>query len=90
VAQLGVVDFANTDLLTKQAGTYFQWTGNAGDGTASAAATLQGRLEGANQSPAEGAVRLITILRQFEMLQRAIQVGSDMNRRADEVARVNS
>jgi flagellar basal body rod protein FlgG len=90
VAQLGLVDFADTEPLAKHAGTYFLWTGDAGASTPARAATLQGRLEGANQSPAEGAVRLITILRQFEMLQRAIQIGSEMNRRADEVARVAS
>jgi flagellar basal body rod protein FlgG len=49
----------------------------------------QGRLEGSNVSPAEGAVRLVSVIRQFEMLQKAIALGAEMNRKAvEEVARV--
>ena len=51
----------------------------------------QGRLEGANGAPAEHAVRLVSIMRQFEMLQRALAIGGEMNKKAiDEVARVSS
>jgi flagellar basal body rod protein FlgG len=50
----------------------------------------QGYLETSNQPPAEAAARLILVMRQFEMLQRAIQIGSEMNRRADELARVGA
>jgi flagellar basal-body rod protein FlgG len=50
---------------------------------------LQGKLEAANSQPAESAVRLVNILRQFETLQKALAIGADMNRRAvEEVARV--
>ena len=49
----------------------------------------QGKLEGSNVGSAESAVRLVGILRQFEMLQKTISVSADMNRRAlEEVARV--
>ncbi|MEZ5401130.1 MAG: flagellar hook basal-body protein [Bryobacteraceae bacterium] len=88
VARLGIVEFARRDGLAKRSGTYFQWTGPAGGGTAAAASVHQGRLEQSNQPAAEGAIRLVTLMRQFEMLQRAIQIGADMGRRADEVARV--
>ena len=51
----------------------------------------QGRLETANSSPAEHAVRLVTVMREFEGLQRALSVGADMDKKAiDEVARVTS
>ncbi|MEZ5351239.1 MAG: flagellar hook basal-body protein [Bryobacteraceae bacterium] len=89
IGRLGLVDFAQPEGLAKRSGTYFQWNGPAGAVSAPPAATQlhQGRLERSNQPAAEGAIRLITLMRQFEMLQRAIQVGSEMNRRADEVAR---
>jgi flagellar basal-body rod protein FlgF len=49
----------------------------------------QGQLEGANFASAESAVRLVNVMRQFEMLQRAMTIGGDMSRKAvEEVARV--
>ena len=37
---------------------------------------------------AESAVRLVSVMRQFEMLQKAISIGTDMNKEAiEEVAR---
>jgi len=49
----------------------------------------QGQLESSNTGPAETAVRLISVMRQFEMLQKAVSLGSEMNRRAiEEVAKV--
>jgi flagellar basal-body rod protein FlgG len=51
----------------------------------------QGRLEDSNVGPAESAVRLVGVMRQFEMLQKAISLGGEMNRKAvEEVARVGS
>ncbi len=51
----------------------------------------QGRLEGSNGVSAEGAVRLVNVMRQFEMLQKALVLGGEMNRKAvEEVARVGS
>lgn len=50
----------------------------------------QGALEQSNVPVADAAVRLVTVMRQFEMLQRAMAVGADMNKRAiDEVARAS-
>jgi flagellar basal-body rod protein FlgF len=52
---------------------------------------LQGKLEQSNVGAAEGAVRLVAIMRQFEMLQKAVNIGNELNRRAiDDVARVTS
>jgi len=47
----------------------------------------QETLENSNASSAEAAVRLVTVMRQFEMLQKAVLLGVEMNRRAlEEVA----
>lgn len=57
---------------------------------ASRAEVHQGKLEAANFSPAEAAVRLVNILRQFETLQKALQIGGEMGRKAvEDVARVH-
>ena len=51
----------------------------------------QGSLESSNASSAEAAVRLVSVMRQFEMLQKAAALGGEMNRKAvEEVARVSS
>jgi flagellar basal-body rod protein FlgF len=54
-------------------------------------AVLQGRLEQSNVGAAESSVRLVAIMRQFEMLQKAMNIGNELNRKAiEEVARVAS
>ena len=90
VGEIGVVQFADPSALSKVAGTYFRSEQPGLSPTAAGDAEIQqGRLEGANASPAEAAVRLVGVMRQFEMLQRAVQLGSEMSRRAvEEVARV--
>jgi flagellar basal-body rod protein FlgF len=51
----------------------------------------QGKVEQSNVGPAESSVRLISIMRQFEMLQKAMNIGNELNRKAiEEVARVAS
>jgi flagellar basal body rod protein FlgG len=91
VGRLGIVDFAQPQSLTKRNGTYFQLADpGMAPRTAGGATVHQGRLESTNQPPAEAAVRLITVMRQFEMLQKAIQIGAEMSRRADDVARIGN
>lgn len=54
-------------------------------------AVQQGKLEQSNVGAAESSVRLVAIMRQFEMLQKAMNIGNELNRRAiEEVARVAS
>jgi flagellar basal-body rod protein FlgG len=49
----------------------------------------QGKIENSNVAPAESAVRLVDLMRQYEMLQKAVSVAADMNKQAiDQVARV--
>jgi flagellar basal-body rod protein FlgF len=52
---------------------------------------LQGKIEQSNVGAAESSVRLVAIMRQFEMLQKAMNIGNELNRRAiEEVARVTT
>ncbi len=88
VAQLQVSSFANLTDLSKQGLNYFQYGGNAADVKTAPGEVQQGRLEGSNVGSAESAVRLVTVMRQFEMLQKAVTIGSDMNKQAiEDVAR---
>jgi flagellar basal-body rod protein FlgF len=92
IGRLELVDFTSTAGLAKQGRTYFR----SGDPAAvapapSGAAVQQGKLEAANVGSAESAVRLVNVMRQFEMLQKAVGLGAEMNRRAiEEVARVGA
>lgn len=91
VARVAVVDFPDTSALSKRGHTYFSSDTTSAPPVPSRAELQQGKLESANTQPAEAAVRLVGVLRQFEMLQRAMSIGAEMNRRAlDEVARVSS
>jgi len=88
VAQLQVTSFDNLNQLAKQGSSYFQFKGPATGIKAATGEVEQGKLEGSNVGPAESAVRLVSVMRQFEMLQKAISIGTDMNKQAiEEVAR---
>lgn len=92
VTRIAVVDFPDPTVLSKRRGTYF--VNGVADKEPVAAAQVeirQGRLEAANSESARSAARLVTVLRQFEALQKALTIGADMNRRAvEDVARVGS
>ena len=90
---LGTIEVINTPpagQIAKQGGNYFRLvTPNPAPGRASQSMVQQGKIEASNVGAAEAAVRLVSVMRQFEMLQRAISLGGEMNRRAvEEVARV--
>jgi flagellar basal-body rod protein FlgF len=88
-ATLEVDDFANPGALAKFGRSYFQAGEDAGMHPASSVQVHQGKLESSNVEGPESAVRLVSILRQFEMLHKAISLGQDMGRRAiEEVAKV--
>lgn len=87
-ARLGIANVPEPASLSKQAGTYFGMTDTARFGESAGAAIYQGRLESSNLQPAEGAVRMVHVLRQFESLTKAVQIHAEMNRRADDLARV--
>lgn len=89
VGQLAVVDFDNPQGLAKQGSMYFTATSPAMTPRPAQAQVHQGRLETSNVGSAESTVRLINVMRHFEMLQRAVTLGAEMNKKAiEEVARV--
>jgi len=90
LGRLEIVDFNRLDALVKQGQAYFRDLDPKVSRPRAAAAHIeQGKLESSNISAAEGAVRLVSVMRQFEMLQKAIALGGEMNRRAvEEVARI--
>jgi flagellar basal body rod protein FlgG len=89
LGRLAIADLPN-DQLVKQGSSYFVAAGNATPDRSSAR-VHQGKLESANVNSAESAVRLVSLMRHFEMLQKAIGIGSEMNRKAvDELARTGS
>jgi flagellar basal-body rod protein FlgF len=75
--------------LSKLGNSYFSLGGSAAAPKASDTEVHQGQLEQSNVAVAESAVQLVSILRQFEMLQRAVSLGAEMDRSAiQEVAKV--
>lgn len=91
IGQLEIADFTSTAGLVKRGRNYFQSAALPPGKAPPETAVEQGHLEDSNAGSAEGAVRLIQVMRQFEMLQKAVSLGADMNLRAiQEVARVGS
>ena len=91
ISRIAVVDFDDPKVLTKRGGNYFRSISSTTPAPAPQAEVRQGQLEKANSDSAHSASRLVTILRQFEALQKALTIGADMNRRAvEEVAKIGS
>ena len=92
LGQLAVVDFKSTDSLKKQSGACFLNDDAKNPPVAAANVQVeQGQTEGSNVAVPEAAMRLVGVMRQFEMLQKAVLMGVDMNRKAiEEVAKVGS
>jgi len=90
LGRLRIVE-ADLDAASRREGLYFLLDKTALPGLKSARAEIhQGKVEASNVSPAGAGVRMIQVLRQFEALQKAIQLGGEMSRRAvEDVARVN-
>jgi flagellar basal-body rod protein FlgF len=90
VSRIAVVDFEDPTVLSKRRGTYFINSAPAAQPAPAAQTEVrQGKLEAANSESARSAARLVSVLRQFEALQKAMTIGADMNRRAvEDVAKV--
>jgi flagellar basal-body rod protein FlgF len=89
LGKIKLADFTNTAGLTKQGNSYFQNNTALDPTDASGAAVLQGKLEASNVSASHGAVRIVGLMRQFEMMQKAISLSNDMGKKAiEEVAKV--
>jgi len=92
LGQLQIVNFQDSSALQKMGNNYFLPSDPKTVPTPAADTTVQqGKAENSNVAPAESAVRLVGLMRQFEMLQKAISITSDMNKQAlTEVARVGA
>lgn len=90
LGQIQVVDFANSSALDKVGNSYYRVLDPKVKPAAAKDVTVnQGKVENSNVAPAESAVRLVDLMRQYEMLQKAVSVSADMNKEAiDQVARV--
>jgi flagellar basal body rod protein FlgG len=89
---LEIADFTSTAGLVKQGSNYFRPADPTAKSVPATGTTVdQGKLEASNTGSAEAAVRLVSVMRQFEMLQKAAALGAEMNRRAvEEVAKVGA
>lgn len=75
--------------LKKSGPSYFSLSDTAKLKASGKVAVRQGWIEQSNFDPTSGSIQLINITRQFEMLQKALQLQSDMGRRStEEVGRV--
>lgn len=85
-------DLAIPDSLTdlnKAGASYFAIRDSAKLKQSTSATLHQGWIEQSNFDPTAGSIQLINISRQFEMLQKALQLQGDMGRRStEEVGRV--
>lgn len=92
IGQIQVVNFKSTGSLTKLGSECFQNSDPKNPPAAAANVEVQqGKLEGSNVPVAESAMRLVAMMRQFEMLQKAVGVSSEMDTKSiQEVARVGS
>jgi flagellar basal-body rod protein FlgG len=90
LGQFKLVNFNDPSVLAKQGNTYFKNPSDQKPVDATDIEVHQGKIEDANISAAKGAVRLVSVTRQFEMMQKAISLSSDMSRQAvEEVAKVS-
>jgi len=93
LGQLEVVEFPSTESLKKMGRTCFQNSDPAKNApvAASIVDVQQGKIENSNVPVAESAMRLVGVMRQFEMLQKAIGISGEMNTKTiQEVARVGA
>jgi len=93
LGQLELVDFTDPNLLDKASSANFSNPDpqNIKSQPATNVQVAQGKLETSNASPTESAARLVMLMRNFEMLQKAVKIGGDMNTEAiQEVAKVGS
>lgn len=90
LGQMAVMEFKDKSVLAKSGGNYFKPTDAKVTPAQSIDTTVQqGQIESSNVVPAESTVRIVGIMRQFEMLQKAITLASEMSKSAiEQVAKV--
>jgi flagellar basal-body rod protein FlgF len=92
MGRIEVVNFTSTGSLRKMGNTCFQNTDAKNHAVPVENVEIQqGKIEASNVPVAEAAMRLVGVMRQFEMLQKAIGISTDMDTKTiQEVARVGS
>ena len=89
IGSMQLVDFKDAGALVKQGGNYFKNPDGTQPVTPASTQINQGKIETSNVSAAHGAVRLVSVMRQFEMMQKAISISNDMGRQAiEQVAKI--
>lgn len=89
VARLDLNVPPTTEELTKSGNSYFALSNTANLKRAGAVEVHQGWLEKSNADPTTGSIQMVKISRQFEMLQKALQLHGEMSKRStEEVGRV--
>jgi len=89
LGQLQVADFPDPNAIEKRGLSYFVNPNPNLQPGSSTASVHQGQLEDSNVGTAESAIRLVSVMRQFESLQKAMNIAADMSRYAiEEVAKV--
>ncbi len=84
LGQLEIAQPGNpSDAFKKLGSTYFALLDkNTAAPLAQDTEVLQGQIEQSNVPTAEAAVKLVSVMRQFEMMQKAINLGTEMNKQA--------
>lgn len=89
IGVLQLADFNDPGALLKQGGNYFENAVGAKPSKPDSAEVLQGKIETSNVNAAHGAVRLVNVTRQFEVMQKAISISNEMGREAiEQVAKI--
>lgn len=91
VARLAVMDAPAGKSGDRVGSGYFKFAADATPTAATNPELKQGSIEMSNVVPAYSAVKLVTVMRSFEMLQKAVSMASEMSRKVvEEVAKVAS
>jgi len=89
LGQLELAEFKDRSGIVKQGFNYFLNVSEQPPEQATDAQVQQGKLEASNVNAAHGAVRLVGVMRQFEVMQKAIAISNEMGRQAiEQVAKV--
>ena len=82
--KVAVVEFAPSATLEKQGGSYYKPADGQPDPKPAQARIIQRSVENSNVSAAESSVEMISIMRQFEALQKALSLHGEMDKRTVE------
>jgi flagellar basal-body rod protein FlgF len=89
IGRIKLAEFQNPSGLAKYGANYFSNATGQEPVDATDAQIFQGKIEASNVSASHGAVRIVGLSRQFEMMQKAITLSNDMGKKAiEEVAKV--